>query len=289
MTSSTNSRQTSGSSLWRRRQKRITTAPPPAAPGHDGPGCGAVEQHALVAVADVEQLADLGGGASDEIAQRDHGPLLVRELLDRMQQLVAQLGAEQAGLRVAVEPRRRARPAAFGSEGRRVDGRAVLRLECGERQAAGIASRARARLIEEDAEDPRPQRRAALEGWPGPAGRRATSPGPRRPPPPLCGRSVRATRRRPAVVAGHEHLERPLVTGAQTAEEHVVVVHRIVKLPVTCNARTLSVTHRGMTHLHPQIVRDDRMLPATRWAALIVFFAPRPGAAILWVAPDRTG
>ena len=69
----------------------------------------------------------------------------------------------------------------------------------------------------------------------------------------------------------------------------MVVVHRIVKLPVTCNARTLSVTHRGMTHLHPQIVRDDRMLPATRWAALIVFFILVPAAAILWVAPDRTG
>ena len=69
----------------------------------------------------------------------------------------------------------------------------------------------------------------------------------------------------------------------------MVIVHCIVKLPVTCNARTLSVTHRGMTHLHPQIVRDDRMLPATRWAALIVFFILVPAAAILWVAPDRTG
>ena len=69
----------------------------------------------------------------------------------------------------------------------------------------------------------------------------------------------------------------------------MVVVHRIVKLPVTCNACTLSDTHRGMTHLHPQIVRDDRMLPATRWAALIVFFILVPAAAILWVAPDRTG
>ena len=44
------------------------------------------------------------------------------------------------------------------------------------------------------------------------------------------------------------HLERPLVTGAQTAEEHVVVVHRIVKLPVTCNACTLSVERTAATH-----------------------------------------
>ena len=33
-----------------------------------------------------------------------------------------------------------------------------------------------------------------------------------------------------AVVAGHERLERALVTGAQTVEKHVVVVHHIVKL-----------------------------------------------------------
>ena len=69
----------------------------------------------------------------------------------------------------------------------------------------------------------------------------------------------------------------------------MVVVHPIVKLPVTCNARTLSVTHRGMTYLHPQIVRADRVLPATRWAALIVFLILLPAMTILWVAPDRTG
>ena len=41
--------------------------------------------------------------------------------------------------------------------------------------------------------------------------------------------------------------------------------------------------------LHPQRVRDDRVLPETRWAALIVFFILVPAATILWVAPDRTG
>jgi hypothetical protein len=44
-----------------------------------------------------------------------------------------------------------------------------------------------------------------------------------------------------------------------------------------------------MTPLHPQRVRDDRVLPETRWAALIVFFILLPATAILWVAPDRTG
>ena len=41
--------------------------------------------------------------------------------------------------------------------------------------------------------------------------------------------------------------------------------------------------------MHPQFVRDDRVLPETRWAALIVFFILVPAATILWVAPDRTG
>jgi hypothetical protein len=44
-----------------------------------------------------------------------------------------------------------------------------------------------------------------------------------------------------------------------------------------------------MTSLRPQSVRDDRLLPETRWAALIVFFILVPASAILWVAPDRTG
>jgi hypothetical protein len=100
-----------------------------------------------------------------------------------------------------------------------------------------------------------------------------------------------------AVVAGHERFERRLVTGAQTVEKHLVVVHRVVKLSLAshtgyargCNTRAPPATHRGMTPLHPQFVRDDRVLPATRWAALIVFFILVPATAILWVAPDRTG
>src|SRR5919107_3477447 len=44
-----------------------------------------------------------------------------------------------------------------------------------------------------------------------------------------------------------------------------------------------------MTPMRPQSVRDDRLRPETRWAALIVFFILVPASAILWVAPDRTG
>jgi hypothetical protein len=38
----------------------------------------------------------------------------------------------------------------------------------------------------------------------------------------------------------------------------------------------------------PARQHDDRVLPATRWAALAVFCILVPAAAILWVAPDRT-
>ena len=41
--------------------------------------------------------------------------------------------------------------------------------------------------------------------------------------------------------------------------------------------------------MSPTRSRDDRLLPETRWAALIVFFILVPATAILWVAPDRTG
>ena len=41
--------------------------------------------------------------------------------------------------------------------------------------------------------------------------------------------------------------------------------------------------------MSPTRSRDDRVLPETRWASLIVFFILIPAATILWVAPDRTG
>jgi hypothetical protein len=40
--------------------------------------------------------------------------------------------------------------------------------------------------------------------------------------------------------------------------------------------------------MSPTRTRDDRMLPETRWAALIVFCILVPATAILWGAPDRT-
>ena len=43
-----------------------------------------------------------------------------------------------------------------------------------------------------------------------------------------------------------------------------------------------------MTTMPPQSARDDRILPETRGAALIVFLILIPATAILWVAPGRT-
>jgi hypothetical protein len=40
--------------------------------------------------------------------------------------------------------------------------------------------------------------------------------------------------------------------------------------------------------MSPTLPRDDRVLPETRWAALIVFIILLPATAILWAAPART-
>ena len=74
----------------------------------------------MVAVTQLEQLTDLLGGYSHEVAERDHGPLGGRQGFHGLEQVLAQLGREQAGLGVAVEPGRGARPAAVGTERRRL-------------------------------------------------------------------------------------------------------------------------------------------------------------------------
>ena len=37
-----------------------------------------------------------------------------------------------------------------------------------------------------------------------------------------------------------------------------------------------------------RLPRDDRVLPATRWAALLVFVILVPALIVLWGPPDRT-
>ena len=189
-----------------------------------------MQQYALVAVTQLEQLTDLLGGYSHEVAERDHGPLGGRQRVHGLEQVLAQLGREQAGLGVAVEPGRGARPAAVGTERGRLDGRAVVALERGERDAAGVADGVGACAVDEDAEDPGAQGRAALEvvkstdhGEPGLLND-------------LVGRRARAHERprdasqRP-VVPVDEGPEGSFVSGPQTFEKDAIVVHRVPNLP----------------------------------------------------------
>ena len=111
----------------------------------------------------VEKLAHLGGGHPGEITQRDHGALVGRETVHRLEQLRAQLGAEQAAHRVTVEPRRRAPPMPGVVERCRIDRGLIGGADRGERDAPGVTRGAGSRLVHEDAEDPGPQRRAPLE------------------------------------------------------------------------------------------------------------------------------
>src|SRR5918992_5084997 len=90
---------------------------------------GTVKEHALVAIGQVEQLADLGGGQADQVAQGDDRPLIRRQALDGLQEVPAQLAAQQAALRVGVEAGRSAGPASVRAELGWVDGRPGVALE----------------------------------------------------------------------------------------------------------------------------------------------------------------
>ena len=229
MTSSTNSWHTSGSSCrWRggggeaHHARRLHDRSQRGADAR----AGAVQQHALVAVADVEQLAGLGGAEPDQVPHRDHRALLARQPVDGREQVRAQLAGEQARLRVAVEPRRRARPASVGGERRRLHGGLAVGLDRREGQAPGVADGPRAGAVDEDAEDPRPQRRAALE--PVEPAHHAE---------PGLLHDVVDRRVRVQVAASHapqgtvvppdQRVEGLLVARAQAREQRAVVVHRI--------------------------------------------------------------
>ena len=180
MTSSTNSRQTSGSPAVPRRARSASGAHlHERLRARRAPERGAVQQHTLVAVGELEQLADLLGGR----------PTRSRSVIT----------ARWAGGSLSTASRRCSRSSAASSRSRgrgraaaarcasvrpcerpRLDRRAPLGLERRERDAAGVPHRARACAVDEDAEDPGPQRRATLEAV-NPLTTAATSPGrPRR-------------------------------------------------------------------------------------------------------------
>jgi hypothetical protein len=189
-----------------------------------------VQQDALVDLGDVEQVADVHGGQTDKVSQRNDCSLVARERVHGVEQVRPKLGAEEPGLGIRVEARWRARPAPVGAEGTGLERRGVVNLERGERQASRVADGAGAGLVDEDAEDPCPQGGSALEVAQAPddAEPRVLDD--------VVDRGGRAHERpgdpaEGAIVPGHERREGFLVAGAQTGEKRLVVFHRLVNLP----------------------------------------------------------
>src|SRR6266508_2718194 len=102
-------------------------------------GAGAVEEHALVLGCEAEQVADLGGGESADVAQRDHLSLLWGQGGDRGFE-----AADGVALFEALEACRRALPAAMkealGIDGRLVGERAAADVAGGDAQQAGCVA-----------------------------------------------------------------------------------------------------------------------------------------------------
>ena len=193
-------------------------------------GACTMQQHALVDVAQLEQLADLLGGYAHEVAQRDHRPLGGREGVDGLEQMLAQLGREQAGLRVAVEPGGALvqRPSAAKAAGSTAGPSSLSSAENGTLRASRTAQ-VRARLTRmlkiQVRRDERPSKSSSPRdhGQPGLLDD-------------LVGRRARAHERprdaaqRP-VVPVDERPEGILVSGPQTLEKAAIVVHRMPNLP----------------------------------------------------------
>src|SRR3954467_428024 len=135
-------------------------------------GTGAMQQHALVAVGQLEGPTGLVGGPALDVAQRDDEPLGRWKSLDRVADDIPGLARQEALLR-ASPGARRARPAAWearmvgGEEAIGIDrGFAALGVGCGKRRegvASALAHGAGAGDVRGDAEDPGLQRRAAFE------------------------------------------------------------------------------------------------------------------------------
>ena len=151
----------------------IITAPPPASGGLararrapcSAPGAGALAGWPPRA----RGVADLGGRQPLDVAQLEHGALGRRQRVDDHPQLVPQLGSQHTRLREVLGGRRRRPvpgPASLRSEAVGIDGRFVLieaERQGRERSGAPLALATRAGPVDEDAEHPRLERRAALE------------------------------------------------------------------------------------------------------------------------------
>ena len=128
-----------------------------------------MQEHALVALGDVERFADLLRVAALDVAHRDHDALRRRKLVDGGEHdveclsvgeglvgeplPVAGIGPPMAGEGIIGAPE------ALGIDGRLI----ALGRQRREGDGAGLAHPARLGGVDEDAQDPRSQRRAALE------------------------------------------------------------------------------------------------------------------------------
>src|SRR5215211_8048357 len=141
-------------------------------PFERGPDLGAraVKEYPLVALRDVERLADLLGAAARDVAHRDHRPLRFRQRLDRRLGDVDRLASQQsllgprapvAGVAVPVPGEGLARRA----ETLGLDGRLVLARgpQGRERHAARFAAALGQGGVDENLQDPGLERGAALE------------------------------------------------------------------------------------------------------------------------------
>lgn len=130
-----------------------------------------MEEYALVALAQPEQVAHLFGRATDDVAQRHDDTLSVRQRVKSLSQARTSLARQQALLGNIAERLRWRGPmprpwiVAVPEPLRRNGGLVTFDLESGEGKRSRLADTARLRLVREDAEEPRLQARAALEAF----------------------------------------------------------------------------------------------------------------------------
>ena len=128
-----------------------------------------MKKDTLIDLGQLERVTDLVARPALDVAQRDDGSLARRQRLDGALDHLARLGRDQP---VLGQLARRRRPSAgivrmvVGEEAVGVDrrlGHAGWIVQRRERDAAALSLRAGLRGVDEDPEDPRLERRAALE------------------------------------------------------------------------------------------------------------------------------
>src|SRR5713101_2157753 len=135
---------------------------------------GPVQEHPSISLLNAEGVTHLLRRATLDVPKGQYEPLVRRQRVDRLLELLARLPAKEPMLRGGPEIARRACPVAGlgrvvrGPEAVRADRglrRAdVIGAEAGERHRPPFACGAGLRTVDEDAEDPRLEGRAAFEG-----------------------------------------------------------------------------------------------------------------------------